>query len=177
MNSKPDKRPGRVISKEAPTNAASKLIQPKPGTAFSALVNSMLPLDLIINLESHHESLVYDEFGFKISTEIETYDVKDSNGVKRVKNGLKFTQPFVEDSKHKLKWIAYLEFNVDKMSNDQFSLNNEKILDKCERLKNLIRSQGKWSFRVHTDSCGLLIFCFRYQQAYHIRFVRIHGYG
>jgi hypothetical protein len=140
----PTKRPGHVIIKRQTQENGSEPIRPKPGCSFSALISSMLPLDSPSEIEP--DSFTYDEFGFKVSTAAECCD--DTHGLRRTKNEAKFVEPFVEDPKHKLKWIAYLEFNIGKVSNEYFSSNNEKTLNKCERLKNLIRSQG--NFLTHT---------------------------
>lgn len=112
----------------------------KPGSAFSAIIGSMLPIELLTaNIASSNSdnTYVYDEFGFRIEPdECDSEVIVDTDGLvtngdsqphfvnirlspvpqphkasnKKVPNGNKNSLPsaFVEDSKHKLKWIAYL---------------------------------------------------------------------
>ena len=69
---------------------------------------------------------IYDEFGFKIVS------CTDSAAA----------APFVEDSKHKLKWIAYLEFTLNANVGLQFAWDEVTSLARCEKLKAMIKGQG-----------------------------------
>ncbi len=50
--------------------------------------------------------------------------------------------PFIEDSKHKLKWIAYLEFTLNADIGHTFSWDEVTQINRCEKLKQMIRGQG-----------------------------------
>lgn len=112
----------------------------KAGSAFSAIINSMLPIDLLTSAARPADEYVYDEFGFRIERDEEETKSSATNGngggnesvtsgdfvnirlspvphklkkasISQLANGTfsnAALQPFVEDSKHKLKWIAYL---------------------------------------------------------------------
>ena len=87
----------------------------------------MLPLDVlnqssINDTSKDEENFEYDEFGFRSEIEeanasslnVSNQDLNKfvnislaSNISPKVKN-LLTSEPFIEDSKHKLKWIAYL---------------------------------------------------------------------
>ena len=105
----------------------SKHYNKKKGSAFSGIINSMLPLDVLNQSSTNdtskdEENFEYDEFGFR--SEIDEANGNSLNGSNhdlekfvnislgsnmspKVKN-LLTSEPFIEDSKHKLKWIAYL---------------------------------------------------------------------
>jgi hypothetical protein len=114
-----------------------KIIKPQPGGPFSAIISSMIPQDLLItvysklneNLTNEYDKYYYDEFAFKV--------LKSENSEQNF-----FKKTFQEDSKHKLKWIAYLEFNLNSDLNTAFELQTIKTLNKCEKLKFLIRDEG-----------------------------------
>ncbi len=140
-----------------------------PGGPFSSLVNSMVPFDLLRNSKVDLESkpgnikksvstpncsdsnaeFFYDEFGFKIENESKQSESnKDKfvdiqlNAVPNRKQINLIKQPFVEDEKHKLKWIAYLEFTLNGDVGSSFAWDQVIMLSKCEKLKGMIRSQG-----------------------------------
>ena len=116
---------------------SSKIIKAQPGGPFSAIINSIIPQDLLQsvysklneNMTNENEEYYYDEFGFKV--------LKSDNVQQNF-----FRKPFQEDSKHKLKWIAYLEFNLNSDLGTTFELHSIKSLVKCEKLKCLIRDEG-----------------------------------
>ncbi len=49
---------------------------------------------------------------------------------------------FIEDSKHKLKWVAYLEFTLNADIGQAFSWDEVIQVNRCEKLKQMIRGQG-----------------------------------
>ena len=50
---------------------------------------------------------------------------------------------FIEDSKHKMKWIAYLEFTLNAdIGGQAFSWDAITQLTRCEKLRQMIRGQG-----------------------------------
>lgn len=121
----------------------------KPGSAFSAVIGSMIPYDYItktINNMKLNNDQLYDEFGFKLinendETQDEDEDDEDSVWSKTVKIN-KPRNIFIEDSKHKLKWIAYLEFTLNADIGNNFSWDQVVSLNKCEKMKLMIRGQG-----------------------------------
>ena len=151
-------------------------IKLKPGSAFSAITNSMLPVDIIKNnllklnknqsenYENNNgdndnvEEFIYDEFGFRIENDedeaatqndqpslIEIDDLcrknNDDIALKVMKKQLN-EQLYIEDSKHKLKWIAYLEFTLNADLGSNFSWDQVTTLNRCEKLRGMIRGQG-----------------------------------
>lgn len=125
----------------------------KPGSSFSAIISSMLPIDLLTGERETPDDYIYDEFGFRIEREDNENENNNNNSNRSSTNNndtvaasnnssnnfvnirlspvpYKFKKvpnnpqangtaaagtglwPFVEDSKHKLKWIAYLGFNT-----------------------------------------------------------------
>ncbi|XP_067928189.1 small G protein signaling modulator 3 homolog isoform X1 [Watersipora subatra] len=104
---------------------------------FSALITSMWPHDSAIDLsppedESGQVDYRYDEFGFKVEVE----DGPEENSSKLL------STPFSEDPKHKLKWLAYLEFSHgDDMAT--FSINQVKThLPPSQKLQDMITQEG-----------------------------------
>ena len=116
------------------------VVRLKPGGAFSAIISSMLPLNCI----NESEEFYYDPFGFKIEKEeplIHNDNFIDINlsSSPRPKPVL---DSFVEDSKHKLKWIAYLEFTLNGDMGCSFSWDQVTNLDRSEKLRSMVRGQG-----------------------------------
>ena len=112
---------------------SNKAIKPVSGGPFSAIINSMIPQDLlqkIMNSKLDDDDIYYDEFAFKL---LKSDNLLHQNF---------FKKPFQEDGKHKLKWIAYLEFNLNSDLDSAFQLQTIKKLNKCEKLKCLIRDEG-----------------------------------
>ncbi|KAF6032031.1 SGSM3 [Bugula neritina] len=109
---------------------------PKSGP-FSALTASMWPHDFAAELsppedESGQVDYRYDEFGFKVEVE----DGPEENSSKLL------STPFMENSKHKLKWIAYLEFSHN---NDMSSFALEQVnlrLPPSQKLQDMITHGG-----------------------------------
>lgn len=117
---------GQVIPTSS--NGSNHSNRPKNGP-FSAIINSMIPEEA----ELRASGFSFDEFGFKIASD------KDTDAPELLE---KPHEPFTEDGKHKLKWIAYLEFNLNKSFHEKFSLKNVKKLEKSDKLRNLILSEG-----------------------------------
>jgi hypothetical protein len=123
----------------------------KPGSAFSAIISSMLPIDLLTG-EKSQEEFVYDEFGFRLEKEEQTsndstastdfVNIRLSPVPLKLKKTLNNNDLFIEDSKHKLKWIAYLEFTMNADIGSTFSWDQITSLNKCEKLRSMIRGQG-----------------------------------
>ena len=126
----------------------------KPGGAFSAIISSMIPYDIltksiksksieILQKNMTDQDFVYDEFGFKIVKNEDESNEEDED-VLWSKNDKRMPKPevFVEDSKHKLKWIAYLEFTLNADIGSNFSWDQVISLNKCEKMKLMIRGQG-----------------------------------
>lgn len=66
-----------------------------------------------------------------------------SPNTKRPRGGIKDSPlAFVEDSKHKLKWVAYLEFTLNADMGKDFSWEQVTSLNRCEKLRAMIRGQG-----------------------------------
>ena len=127
----------------------------------------MLPMDVInksfdeekSDSIAENEHFEYDEFGFRSEKEeIVNSNATLSNGENhtpdrfvnislsacmnpQVRN-LLTSEPFIEDSKHKLKWIAYLEFTLNTDIGASFSWDQVTSLNRCDKLKGMIRGQG-----------------------------------
>lgn len=94
-----------------------------------------------------YEEFIYDEFGFKIEKTNEPklndsqtfYDV-NLNQITSIQQLNE--KVFMEDSKHKLKWIAYLEFTLNADIGQSFSWDDVTQFNRCEKLKQMIRGQG-----------------------------------
>lgn len=122
----------------------------KPGGSFSAIINSMLPINILCDKSPADSEYVYDEFGFRVEKEPPKTNETSSESNEFVNVQLsppkrtapRSGQPFLEDSKHKLKWIAYLEFNLNADLGSSFSWNQVTSLKKCEKLRSMIRGQG-----------------------------------
>ena len=126
----------------------------KPGSAFSAITSTMIPYDVLsksFKSKASHDSTmktdeaVYDEFGFKIDKEESSQDPEQEDIVwskSDNKRSLPKHEIFAEDSKHKLKWIAYLEFTLNADIGANFSWDQVLSLNKCEKMKLMIRGQG-----------------------------------
>jgi hypothetical protein len=152
----------------------------KPGCSFSAIINSMLPVDMLIKTSkeevaskfmseiqtstgvdaenTNSDEFVYDEFGFKVEKEEKMSSesretIGKEEGARFVNISLSASPssiakrmlteaPYVEDSKHKLKWIAYLEFTLNADVGSSFSWDQVTTLNKCEKLRAMIRGQG-----------------------------------
>ena len=126
----------------------------KPGSAFSAITSTMIPYDVLsksIKTKASQDSagrteeVVYDEFGFKIVKEDLDQDPEQEDIVwskSDSKRSLLKHEIFAEDSKHKLKWIAYLEFTLNADIGANFSWDQVVSLNKCEKMKLMIRGQG-----------------------------------
>ena len=147
--------------------------------SFSAIIKTMLPYDVIEEIEKEaanqdHKSTAikkgflnrddyyYDEFGFKIEKDAEQesradgkentdadfdenvfVDVRLSTCPNSAKLNRMLTEEiFKEDSKHKLKWFASLEFTHNADIGASFSWDQVTTLNKCEKLKGMIRGQG-----------------------------------
>jgi small G protein signaling modulator 3 len=121
----------------------------KTAAPFSAITNSMQSSLLTNNINTDK----YDEFGFK--KDLDSDDEEDttntntntgnSNGVSEKQSKTNNYSQCVEDPKHKLKWMAYLEFTLNSDDMDIGSLFNWEdliTLNKCEKLKAMIRGQG-----------------------------------
>lgn len=125
----------------------------KPGSAFSAIISSMLPIDLLTGV-SQPDDYIYDEFGFRLEREDEEKKNSDETTDfvnirlspvpqhKSKRSPGVGTRRFVEDSKHKLKWIAYLEFTMNADLGSTFSWEQITSLNRCEKLRAMIRGQG-----------------------------------
>ena len=95
------------------------------------------------------EDFIYDEFGFKIDeNEISVFEndnwqsfidvnLSQLSSLQQLNEKL-----FIEDSKHKLKWIAYLEFTLNADIGQSFSWSDVTQLNRCEKLRQMIRGQG-----------------------------------
>lgn len=157
------------------TNKKISTCKIRPGAAFSAIINSMLPLNIINkaisdpeskprassqtsqnnqdDLNEDEHSFVYDEFGFRMEID----DLSNEDSEKQAETFVNISlsacpnpevrrmltnEPFVEDSKHKLKWIAYLEFTINADIGSSFSWDKVLTLNRCEKLRAMIRGQG-----------------------------------
>lgn len=137
----------RRTSEDGEMKQRQHIVSLRPGSSFSAIISSMLPIDLLTaerKSSNVDEEYVYDEFGFRVERDEEDENKQQTNGtpirpanesaavsndfvnirlspvphkIKKVPsnpqaNGTAAAgtglSPFVEDSKHKLKWIAYL---------------------------------------------------------------------
>lgn len=68
--------------------------------------------------------------------------------------------PFVEDSQHRLKWIAYLEFTHNQVVEDLTWEKIDPLLPKSDKLAQMIRAGGvPHSLRAHLwpRLCGSLL--------------------
>ncbi|XP_033630049.1 small G protein signaling modulator 3 homolog isoform X2 [Asterias rubens] len=115
---------------------------PSPGGPFSALCPSMWPQDILANLAQTEDSGAqmdyrYDEFGFRIDEE----DGAEADSSKLL------SQPFLEDTQHRLKWTAYFEFahnqDVGNLTWDKL----ESRLPHTEKLRHLVREGIPHSLR------------------------------
>ena len=138
-NNNSNKKAIKQVNTHQQQEESTKSIKPQPGGPFSAIISSMIPQDLLYTVYSklnenrtneEDDEYYYDEFAFKV--------------LKSAENAQQnfFKKPFQEESKHKLKWIAYLEFNLNSDLNTEFQLQTIKTLNKCEKLKCLIRDEG-----------------------------------
>lgn len=126
------------------TNSSKNQLKPRPGSSFSAIINSMLPVDILANSDQNSE-FIYDEFGFKMEKQDQTPEISDTFVNIRLSPCPRSKQSFpafVEDSKHKLKWIAYLEFTLNADIGSSFSWDQVTCLNRCEKLRGMIRGQG-----------------------------------
>ena len=97
----------------------------------------------------YEEEYTYDEFGFKLDRSDSAMEsTNDSEVFIDVSldhiasiNQLN-DKIFAEDSKHKLKWIAYLEFTLNADIGQSFSWDEVTQLNRCEKLKQMTRGQG-----------------------------------
>lgn len=111
------------------------------GGPFSALIPSIIPVQILNKMSEERENVDddyrFDEFGFRIEEE---------DGPEQSSSKLLST-PFVEDEKHRLEWIAYLEFSHNKeLTGDSTDVN----LTRNEKLKQMIREGGiPHSLRAH----------------------------
>ncbi|CAF0829682.1 unnamed protein product [Brachionus calyciflorus] len=111
------------------------IVKLSPGGAFSAIISSMLP----INCLNDNEDFFYDPFGFRI----EKVSPDEENFVNiNLNSKPKHGSLFIEDSKHKLKWIAYLEFTLNGDIGSSFSWDQVTSLYRCEKLRGMIRGEG-----------------------------------
>ena len=110
----------------------------------------------------NRDDYYYDEFGFKIEKDAqqdsrsEDRERQDGDSDENVfvdvrlstcpnsarLNRILTEELFKEDSKHKLKWYAYLEFTHNADIGASFSWDQVTTLNKCEKLKGMIRGQG-----------------------------------
>lgn len=119
-------------------------IRPSPGGPFSALTPSMWPQDILLRLGQPEEDgpndqpdYRFDEFGFRVEEE----DGPEQNSNKLL--GI----PFVENPKHRLQWIAHLEFSHHKEANELSWENVDVVLPRTEKLKNMVREGIPHSLR------------------------------
>lgn len=140
----------KVTKKELESSSTDPGGKIKPGSAFSALIPSMVPVEILNNIESlaNNDEFTYDQFGFRIenaskqtnSTENQFIDISLAPAVNS--SNLLNSKLFIEDSKHKLKWIAYLEFTLNADIGSSFSWEQVVTLNRCEKLRGMIRGQG-----------------------------------
>lgn len=115
-----------------------KRLTPTPGGAFSALTPSMVPQEIMIKYGQGETAEAedpegefgyrYDEFGFR---------VEEEDGPEQSSNKL-LSQPLIEDTSHRLRWEAYLEFTLNQ---DVGALSWDKIdacLPRSDKLKKMI---------------------------------------
>lgn len=120
-------------------------MRPIPGGAFSALIPSMCPVDILAKLFQAESELPpneqpdyrFDEFGFR---------VEEEDGPEQSSNKL-LGIPFVEDEQHRLQWIAHLEFSHHNEASDVTWDAIDVILPRTEKLKNMIREGIPHSLR------------------------------
>ena len=136
---------------------------------FAAILNSMRPGGEWCSLETSGE-FYYDEFGFRIddssSSSVDSQDENQfvnirlhsspnqsaltSSRVDQQTPGSKARKRrFGEDSKHKLKWMAYLEFTLNSDLGGGgggggcgFSWDSVVEVSRCEKVRAMIRGQG-----------------------------------
>lgn len=155
---------GDISKNDTDVIKAAKLLNKlKPGSAFSAIISSMVPFEILTRIlknenaklkgvdgdlaDGEFEEFMYDEFGFRVESvggdennDSQTfYDISlnQITSVQQLNEKL-----FIEDSKHKLKWIAYLEFTLNADIGQSFSWDDVTQLNRCEKLKHMIRGQG-----------------------------------
>ncbi|XP_014681898.1 PREDICTED: small G protein signaling modulator 3 homolog [Priapulus caudatus] len=114
---------------------------PCPGGPFSALTSSMWPQDILAKLAqpegAGQPDFRYDEFGFCIEEE----DGPEQTSRKLL--GL----PFLEDSQHRLTWVAHLEFS---QNNDVGELTWDQVepeLQRSDKLGTMVRNGIPHSMR------------------------------
>lgn len=109
------------------------------GGPFSALTSSMWPQDIRLEEDMDDGDLDYrfDEFGFKVEEE----DGPEENSSKLL------SQKFVEDPKHRLKWVAFLEFSHNDSASDLIWDNIKVRLSTSEKLKVMVRQGIPHSLR------------------------------
>ncbi|CAF0775821.1 unnamed protein product [Didymodactylos carnosus] len=79
-------------------------LTPLAGTAFSALVPSLIPQKFLRKTSVDDETVTYDEFGFRI----EPYE-GESIDEENHQNHQEEHEPFIENEQQKLKWLTYLD--------------------------------------------------------------------
>ncbi|XP_059611663.1 small G protein signaling modulator 3 homolog [Phlebotomus argentipes] len=118
------------------------LVRPSPGGPFSALTPSMWPQDILTKLgqpesDSDQPDYRFDEFGFR---------VEEEDGPEQSSNKL-LSIPFVEDDKHRLQWIAHLEFSHHKEATELTWDTVDVVLPRTEKLRNMVRAGIPHSLR------------------------------
>jgi small G protein signaling modulator 3 len=121
----------------------------------------MLPMDIINKTDEKNETVngeevetfEYDEFGFRSEKDESNTNPNGESQDRfvnislatsinpKIKN-LLTSEPLIEDSKHKLKWIAYLEFTLNTDIGSSFSWDQVTSLTRCDKLRVMIRGQG-----------------------------------
>lgn len=151
-----------VNSQNDMINTAKLLTKIKPGSSFSAIISSMVPFEILTRILKnenaklkeivdtlYEEEYTYDEFGFKLdrpdsamesTNDSEVFIDVSLDHIASI-NQLN-DKIFAEDSKHKLKWIAYLEFTLNADIGQSFSWDEVTQLNRCEKLKQMTRGQG-----------------------------------
>lgn len=128
----------KLIKKTSKEN--TNVVKLTPGGAFSAIISSMLPLECL----NENDEFFFDPFGFKIEKEEPV--VYNDNFIDINLSSSPRPKPvlesFIEDSKHKLKWIAYLEFTLNGDIGSSFSWDQVIHLDRSEKLRSMVRGQG-----------------------------------
>ncbi|CAD5123331.1 DgyrCDS11688 [Dimorphilus gyrociliatus] len=134
---------GEGISISAPPQyEASDGFVPTPGGPFSALTPSMWPQDILSKLHNTPEDSSgqldyrYDEFGIK---------VEEEDGPEQSSSKLLST-PFLEDPQQRLKWVAYLEFTHNEVSDLTWDKVGKR-LQRSEKLRTMVRQGIPHSMR------------------------------
>ncbi|XP_046658529.1 small G protein signaling modulator 3 homolog isoform X3 [Homalodisca vitripennis] len=118
-------------------------MSPTPGGPFSALTPSMWPQDILSKLgqlpddPNSQPDYRFDEFGFR---------VEEEDGPEQNSNKL-LGVPFLEDTQHRLKWLAHLEFSHNKESSDLSWDNVERRLPRTDKLRAMVREGIPHSLR------------------------------